>query len=782
MRNLMSGCVLGVCCLQWMPVLPPSSIWWAGLLLGVVCGGTARRLTRQRMHRLVLISLAGFLLGMSWAGLRANWRLADALPAEWQGRDIVVTGQVTGLPERLNEGGLRFVVTVEQASAPVPGLIQLSWYPARGAEQVALPDLVPGERWHWTVRLRRPHGFSNPHGFDYEAWLLGRGIRATGYVRAHPPAQRLTPAAGFGMHAVHHLRDRIRKHFASMLQDAPYAGILTALAMGDQRAIPESQWQILRNTGVAHLVSISGLHVSLVALLLGGGCAWLWRRSVRLLLWCPARIVGVSVGLLAATVYALLAGMALPTVRALVMLAVVALAWLLGRLGRPSHSLALALAVAVIWDPWCVLAAGFWLSFGAVAAILYVMGGRVQVQPAGWSQMWRNGLRVQLAISLLTMPILLMLFQAFPLISPIANALAIPVVSFLVTPLVLLAIVVPWAWPLQLAHGILALLMPWLEAMAAWPGALWQQAALPPWLGVAVAVACAWWVLPRGTPARHAAMFVVLPALLWSPARPQPGEVWLTVLDVGNGTAVHIQTAHQDVLYDLGPRYGSRSDAGERVLVPYLRAIGVRELAGVLISHEDADHSGGLASVLREVKVAQVWSDGMHPGLEEAGIAQVPCTTAAPWVWDGVEFEILPAQPAFAGQRIGNDQSCVLRVSTTGGSVLLPGDLERPGEQALLRQHGGRMQSTVVIAPHHGSGTSSSRPFVEAVAAQHVIFSVGYLNPFRHPHPTVVKRWQDTGAQLWRTDEQGAVLVTLTQAGVEVSSQRAQQRRYWHAQ
>ncbi|MDX5444559.1 MAG: DNA internalization-related competence protein ComEC/Rec2 [Zoogloeaceae bacterium] len=766
--------LLGVLALQWSPTLPERA---ALLAITILCAAAAAGCVFLfRGWRTGLALVAAFAAGFSWAGWRAEWRLADSLPMTAEARDVVVTGAIHGLPQRLDGDAWRFVMAVESADAQVPGRIQLGWYAFRGRGEV--PEVLqPGERYQLVVRVKRPHGFSNPGGFDYEAWLLERGIRATGYVREDARNRRLDGSVPGFMNAVHRVRDDLRRRFEATLADQPHTGILTALAIGDQRAITQQQWEVFRRTAVGHLVAISGLHVSLVALAVGGLAGWGWRRLPRLVVRVPARRVAALSGLAAATAYALLAGLGLPTQRALVMLAVAALAIAHGRQSEPTRVLALALLCVLLVDPWAVLSPGFWLSFGAVAVILLVACGRLVAEGA-----LRGAVRIQLAITLVLAPVLFLLFGAFSLAGPFANAFAIPLVSFVIAPLVLLAIVLPWPWLLEAAHAVTGLMMVALTRLAEQPWALWHGPRVPLLLLLCALAGAAWMLMPRGTPARAAGALAIVPLLLWSPPRPASEAFRATVLDVGQGLAVHVQTARHDVLYDTGPGYGPEADAGGRVLVPYLRAHGVMRLDAVVLSHGDSDHVGGARSVSAALPVGRWWSGG---GVDPARLGPpeaepVPCRAGDSWIFDDVRFEFIHPADGAAASRQRNERSCVLRVRSPYGSLLLPGDIGAPSERMLAARTPQLLQADVIVAPHHGSRGSSTPLLVDAVAAAHVIHSVGNLNTHRHPHPDVWSRWDVAGARNWRTDGQGAVTVSFDAQGVQVEAWRERAPRYWH--
>lgn len=783
---------VGVCLLQVQAELSPQTRALAAVaLLLALAGGVLPRFAlrggARRFAGWSALLIAAAATGFGWASLRAEWRLADALHTALEGEDLLLRGRIVDLP-RSTESALRFLFEVDPPHVGVPARLQLSWYRPRQATASAteLPHLRPGDGWLLPVRLTRPRGAANPGGlagsFDYAAWLLQKGVRATGHVRGEP--QRLEVGAPGAMQRVHRLRGQVRQRFLAVLDGAPYAGMLVALAVGDQQAIPPAQWDSFRRTGIAHLVSISGLHVALVASLAAGVAGALWRRVPPLVLRLPVRKLQAVAALVAGSGYALLAGMGIPVLRALLMLAVVALAVLGGRQAAPSRVLALALLVVLLFDPWAVLAPGFWLSFGAVGVILHVIGGRARSLSG-----WKAALRIQLAISLALVPLLVLFFQSVPLLSPLANALAIPLVSFVVTPLTLTAVLLPFDFLLHWAHALTAAMMWPIEELARIDAAFWQQAAAPTWLGVAAGLALALLILPRATPGKPAALVVLIALLGWQAPRPPSGGFRLQVLDVGQGLAVHVQTARHDLLYDAGPTFGRHGDAGERLLLPYLRTQGVRELDLQVLSHEDSDHVGGARSVLAAMPVqAIVTPAGSGAFLPASARARLQaCAAGQRWQWDEVWFEFLhPASPLGERppRRAGNEASCVLQVRAASGSALLTGDIGTTTEATLLAVHGKEaLASTVVVSAHHGSRSSSSPAFVDAVMAEAVIHSAGYRNAFGHPHPEVWARWAWAGARNWRTDGQGAVEAVFApapEAGVRLRAERERRPRYWH--
>jgi competence protein ComEC len=734
-------------------------------------------LAARRFLALPLLVAGAAALGFVWAAAFAQLRLADELPAALEGRDIELTGVVAGLPQAL-ERGVRFEFDVEQAPAGVPPHISLAWYRGRDDADDEASPRVPvraGERWRFTVRLKRPHGNLNPHGFDYEAWLFERDIRATGYVRP-ASAARIEAQVWRPGYAVEMLRESIRDRFRAALPDAPYAGILVALAIGDQHSIDPALWLSFARTGITHLMSISGLHVTMLAGLAYVLVNWLWRRSARLPLHIPAQHAAAIGGFLAAFLYCLLAGFAVPAQRTLYMLGVVALARLAAREMAASRVLLLALLLVLLLDPWAVLAAGFWLSFGAVALLFLIGSGRLG--PAHWLIEWG---RAQWAVTLGMLPALLALFQQFSLVSPLANALAIPLVSFVITPLALLG-TLPLLDPLlSLAHFFTAWLMRFVDWLAGLPLAMWQQAAPPAWAVLLALAGGVWLLLPRGFPSRWLGVLAFLPLLTVLPPRPAPGTAAITVLDVGQGLAIHVQTATHDLLFDAGPAFSADADSGNRIIAPYLRAMGVRRLDAMVISHADKDHEGGAASVLAALPVALLKTSlPFEHALSAQPVPHELCRDGDAWNWDSVRFEMLhPAAAALS--RKTNDLSCVLRVTAGGKTMLLTSDIEAVSEQALLSRHPAGLSAAVMTVPHHGSKTSSTPGFIAAVAPRDVIFPVGYRNRFGHPTEEVVARYLEGGARLHRTDADGAIGVSLAAAGIGFRHERAERRRYWHA-
>ncbi len=701
--------------------------------------------------------------------------------------------------------GTRFAFAVERVLTPravVPSELSLAWYAPvqRTFQDDEIPVVHAGERWYLTVRLKRPHGTVNPGGFDLEAWLLQQGFRATGYVHPEGFNARRDFFAGRAGDYVQRARERVRERIVKALPDAPYAGVIVALAIGDQRAVPEAQWAVFNRTGISHLVSISGLHVTVFAAFAGGIAYALVRRSVRLTARLPARKLAAVVGVIAASGYVLLAGAEVPAVRTFAMLAIAACGLWVGRPGTAGIVWLWALGGVLLWDPWATLTPGFWLSFGAVGLLLYAGVGRLRAAPAvGWRArlfaVFREGAHAQWVVTLGLAPMTLALFQQASLIAPIANAVAIPVVTLGVVPLALTGIALPFDFLFQAAHAVLALLMRFLEALAALPDATWQQHAPLPWTVAAGIVGTLLLVAPRGIPGRMWGLVWLLPLFVVRPEPPPPGAFRLTVLDVGQGLATVIETHRYTLVYDAGPRFNETTDAGGRIVAPFLRAAGLRRADGLIISHQDIDHSGGTLSLMQATPVGWFASSlpAQHPIVVRAQailgnemgneVGKVmACMAGQRWTWDGVAFTVLhPTRAEYEDATAKtNDRSCVVRVTSQYGSALLTGDLEAKSEAKLLRADPAALRADVLVVPHHGSRTSSTPAFIDAVAPKIAVFACGYRNRFGHPRPDIVARYEAASSRLVRTDYEGAVMFSFA-PGVPLSplSARDLRRRYW---
>lgn len=751
--------------------------------------------------RFGLLVLAFGMLALGLTGWRAHAFAARALDATLEGRDIAVTGTVVAMPQRF-EGGLRFRFDVDSArlagqEVRLPRRLELAWYGGALARAEAADEplaelqggpasLQAGERWQFTLRLKAPHGGLNPHGFDYELWQWERGVQAAGYVRsgrADPPPVRLGQS---GRHPVEWARGQVRDRILAQLAGSPAAGLVAALVVGDQAAIERADWDAFRATGVAHLMSISGLHITMFAWLAALWVGWCWRRSTWLCLRLPASSAALLGGIALALAYALFSGWGIPAQRTVLMLACVGGLRLLGLRWPWPLVWLLACAVVVAADPWAWLQAGFWLSFVAVGVLFASDAGAGRHAGQGLRARLWGLLREQWVITVVLSPLSLLLFGQVSLVGLLANALAIPWVTLLVTPLAMAGVLWPALW--QLAGQALAGLTWVLHGLAQFPWASLSVAQAPWWAGLAGVLGGLLWVLRLPWPLRLAGLPLLLPVLCWQVPAPAPGEFELLAPDVGQGSAVLVRTANHALLYDAGPRYSRESDAGHRVLVPLLRALAVR-LDLLVLSHRDSDHIGGAAAVLLSQPQAQVLASFDALSEETPGRALTRCQAGQRWQWDGVDFEVLhPLAGDAAGSRQSNALSCVLRIANGARSIWLVGDIEQAQEAQLVARwrtsgqgRGATAPADLLLAPHHGSKTSSSEALLQALQPRLALVQAGYRNRFGHPADPVLLRYHAQAIQVVNTTRCGAASWQSWRAD-QVQCARVQRRRYWQHQ
>lgn len=773
-------------------VLGVGALVVAGATWRVVAGGrwgSARQCTALRTMLLIGVVAAAFASAGGQAICRQAQRIASAL----EGVDLQVVAVLDAMPTVTHQG-VRLRLAVEQAqqgTQPVvlPDLLEVTWYAPRGEAVAPLPSMHAGERWRWTLRLKAPHGARNPHGWDWELWLWSQGIGATGYVRdgaASAAPQRL--AAAQGRRPVEGLRQRVRDAIVAQGAAHPLSlqreeereaiahrralGVVAALVTGDQRAIDTADWDVFRRTGVAHLVSISGLHITMFAWLAVWGMGALWRRSAWLCLHCPAPLAALWGGVLLATVYALFSGWGLPAQRTVGMLWVVALLRSGGWRWPWWAVWSLVLAAIALWDPWALCQAGFWLSFVAVGVLL--ASGSAESSTAGWRHRLPQLLREQMVVALALSPLALLFFGQVSLVGGVANLLAIPWVTLVVTPLSLLG--VAWhplweaaAWCVQaMVHG--------LEWLSAWPWASVARAQAPWWAAMAAIFGGVGLVLPVPWRWKIVALPMLWPALWWQAPRPAPGALEVLALDVGQGSAVLLRTATHSLLFDAGPAWPG-GDAGARVVQPLLQAWGER-LDQVVLSHGDLDHIGGADAVLTAQPGVPLMGSGAASVAARWDLPWQPCVAGQQWRWDGVLWQVLHPPGGTAGD--GNASSCVLRVqAANGAAVLLTGDIEAAQEGTLLRS-GQLVQADLLLAPHHGSRTSSSAAFVAAVAPHAVVVQAGYRNRFGHPAAQVLQRYAAQGIAVAATPSCGAVH-WHSHRPAQLECERQRHLHYWSA-
>ncbi|MFT0622064.1 DNA internalization-related competence protein ComEC/Rec2 [Ectopseudomonas guguanensis] len=734
----MLALALGLLTLRFLPSLPPG---W--LLLAAACAGLSLLFTR-------VYPLGFFLLGLAWACSSAQSALDDRLDPQLDGRTLWLEGRVVGLPE-VSDGVVRFLLEeAHSRRAELPKRIRVAWYGG--------PRVQGGERWRLAVNLKRPHGLVNPQSFDYEAWLLAQRIGATGTIKA---GQRLAPASGLGS-----WRDGLRQHLLAV-PAFQREGAIAALVLGDGSGLSTGDWRLLQHTGTVHLMVISGQHIALLAGFLYGLVALLAKLGAWPARW-PWLPCACALALGGALIYGVLAGFEVPVRRACVMVALVLLWRMRFRHLGAWWPLLLALIVVLLLEPLASLQPGFWLSFSAVAVLVLVFGGRLGVW--GW---WRGLTRAQWTMAIGLLPMMLILGLPVSSSGPLANLVAVPWVGMVVVPLALLGtlllpVPVVGEGLLWLAGGALHLLFELLGVIAEWLPA-WLPSDLPLWAWLLAAAGALLLLLPAGVPLRLPGLALLLPALLLPSKQLLDGRADVWVLDVGQGLAVLVRTREHALLYDAGPRFGD-FDTGERIVLPSLRALNVRHLDLMLLSHADNDHAGGALAINAGMPVRRVIS-GEPQRLADALGAEA-CESGQSWQWNEVTFRLWQWQRASSG----NQLSCVLQIEAAGERLLLTGDIDVQAERALT-QADFPLASHWLLAPHHGSRTSSSQAFIDAVEAQHVLITRSRHNAFGHPHPQVLERYRAAGVEVHDTALDGALHLRLG----EHAAARALRRepRFW---
>lgn len=775
---------LGIASVAYVPQLPSVSVIVLLLSLSLL----ALLLLRKSLLPVL------FILGFCWASIYAMTVINAILPADFETRELSVTGKVIGLPqEKISRGKpiLQFDLAVSQpvcyGGHCVSGLktLKLTSY------ETAV--ILPGQTWQLLVKLKRPHGMVNPGGFNYQTWLIQQGVSGVGYVRAHPENQLLDESHW----DIHRLRWNISAYMDARIGHLPYLPLLKALLTGDKRDIEKRHWDLFAATGTTHLVVISGLHIGLVS-----GFVYMLIRflCVVVLPRCRAECWGALGAIAAALCYALAAGLTLPTQRALIMVTVFMLTIVLRRHIAPGSGFAVALMICLLADPLAVLSSSFWLSFFAVFIIFYCATGRL-----GNGSGRGTWISIQVWVFIGLLPVLAIILGNTSFLSPFANLILVPLFSFAVVPLNLIAALVA-TMDADLAGRIWFVLDYSLAAMTAylqWLVAIGGSGVIsiperPMLVYCLAAIGVFVVLLPKGMPLKWIGAILLLPIFLYRPPQLGEGEFKFAILDVGQGLATVIQTRNYTLVYDTGAQWSDGFDMAQAAVIPYLKQAGRKRIDTLVISHGDNDHAGGLPSLITTLPVTQLYLGEPISEMEthywsasatsKVSMLQQPCMAGTRWQHDQVTFQFLHPENHSASinaddgalRHKANNQSCVLRISSGDTVVLLTGDIEKTVELALVDNHKALLAATVLVAPHHGSRTSSSWPFVKAVTPDYVIFSSGYKNQFSHPHRNIASRYHSVGSNALTTSSSGAIEFCLCDGKLSKPWQaRMAMQRYW---
>ncbi len=753
----------GIVLLQQLSQLP--ALW---LLVSVVLFVLPAWLAPYKWAKLACCFLAGFV----WAGVNAHWLTSKQLAPTDIRKDIQVVGHIASLPQ-YSETRVRFDFQIKEILTTDTHLtsqkIRLSWYNFDDA------DLNAGDKWQLTIRLKPARNFFNPGGFDYSGYLLQQGILATGYVRKNPHNRLL--ASSLSNYPLQHMRQTIREILSAQLSNHKMEPVLRGLVIGDRSGMDKQSWSMLRDTGTVHLLAISGLHIGLVA-----GLGFLlfrraWSLSTITCRWIAApRAAALFAGFMALT-YAALAGFSIPTQRALIMIFVILVSIFTQRQVKATNVLSLALLFVLLLDPFAILSAGFWLSFSAVAIIYYLL-----VTARLYQLRWYGWIRIQVLISLLLVPLLLYFFQQAPGLSPLANFVAVPIVSFIIVPLALVGVFIlpihmqAGIWLLQIAADVLAWLWDFLNWLATF-----KTIIILPIDNVLVVLTATFGLLllllPKALPGRWLAIFLFLPLLFPTMNKPHHGEAFLSVLDVGQGLSTIVQTRQHTLIFDTGPRYSANLDAAEAVIRPFLITKRITHIDTLVVSHGDNDHIGGAETLLGKYPVKRLYTS---VPAQLKNHSPISCRAGLSWQWDGVQFKFLhPANGDYAYGLNENNLSCVLSIETRHQRVLLTGDIEKQAESLLASRYSDLLKSDVLVVPHHGSKTSSTSQFIKLVQPRIAIIPVGWLNRFRLPSRTVIARYEQLADDVYTTSRDGALLLA-TGKQLDIVPYRTFNSRYWH--
>lgn len=687
-----------------------------------------------------------FLLGFTYTFWYANAILAWELPKELESKSVLVTGYISSLPE-LSENGMHFLFAIRQLQYgsyinPQHSMIKLTW-------RDALIPLKVGDKWQLVVHLKRIHGYQNPGGFDYEAWAFQNKLRANGYVITDVKNQRLRHAWFY--HPIDQLRQYLQEKIKAANISSTTSPWLNALIIGERSEMTASDWDVLRHTGTNHLIAIAGLHIGMIAGFTYVFFTWCIRRFPALLLYFPAQHIGAIAALSVGLFYSALAGFSLPTIRACMMLALFSVSSLMRVEICAWQVWSLALFLILLLNPLSVLAESFWLSFATIAFMIYGMNARIKPTTLWWK--WG---RAQWVIGMGLIPLSLLFFGQCSLISFIANMIAIPFLGFLILPLCFLSAIFLCLIPplgklgLMIADKNLSILWKILTYFSSLPMSILQFDVSHYLTFISLLLGIILFLSPAGFPSKLLSIIAISIALFYKTPAPKNGEYWLTLLDVGQGLSLVIQTQHHIVVYDAGPKYGAQFDMGESILLPYLRTLAIHKIDLLVVSHGDNDHMGGVDALVKAYPIKTI-----KTSVIEKISGSRYCMAGDKWQWDGVAFTFI--YPSVNELHLGNDSSCVLKINNGKHSVLIPGDIEKYAETKLLQTTFTELPSELLIAPHHGSKTSGKKEFIDTVHPSYVLYAIGYRNRYHFPHPSIITQYAKMASMQLNTAQAGAL-------------------------
>lgn len=762
MRSCILAFLCGVLLLQQFSFLPSSH--WIVILILIIMFIERCLIKKYYFMRYISIFISGFTWVLFYISVFNSWNL----PLDLEGKAISVTGYISSIPNTA-DNRISFLFSLEKLQTKkTHATIKLFL-------QNSNLNLRAGDKWKFTVKLKRIHGMMNPGGFDYESWAFQEGIKATGYVVDTTENQLLESHWYHGF--LNRLRQTLKDKMQAELPESNTSPWIIALALGEKQNISSENWEVLRNTGTNHLMAIAGLHIGLMSSFIFFIVSACWRRITYLMFLAPAQVAGGFAALIMGILYSALAGFSIPAERTCSMLSIVLITLMLKRIIASWYAWSIALLIVLLLNPLCVLTESFWLSFCSVGLIIYGMSARLNSNNL-W---WKLG-RIQWVIAIGLIPLSIWLFQQFSLISFVANSIAIPCVGFIIVPLTLSGCLVLifsakcGGFILLLADKLLVVLWNILTYLSHLKWADYYLMIPNTWILLAACAGMIMLLLPAGFKGKWFGIFWFLPLIFYQHPAPKSGDIWFSLLDVGQGLSAVIQTHSHVLVFDAGPKLGANYDMGESVVAPFLQSIGTKNIDMLVISHPDNDHIGGAKSLFHYFKILKTKTstpDRLLPFTSEY------CLRGQSWQWDEVTFKFL--YPTIDNLDSDNESSCVLLITNKNQkSILLTGDIEKNAEKFLIANEGKNLTANILVAPHHGSKTSAVDEFVEDIHPQYVLFPVGYRNRYHFPHASVIEKYQHINATCFRSDVSGALRFSLGESIAFPVQYRFLHQRYWN--
>lgn len=690
-----------------------------------------------------------------WFCIHYNNQVQNQWLSALENEKVIVLGKIVSIPEN-SEKNIGFLFLTEKIEYQKQNwaqkkYIKLYWRNAPENQKFAI-----GQTWQLLVNVKKPHGYQNPGSFNQRLWAIANHISGNGYIVDSVFNRMLSPASKIDLFS--NWRQKINDQINKSLNTNEQKGFIKALIIGVRDDITREQWQVFNNTGTNHLVAIAGLHIGFLSDFAFRFISFIWRLIPKAPLFLPTSYLASFFAVNCALIYSGLSGFLIPTQRASAMMLLYSSYFLFYRQPNPWRIYLQAVLILYLLDPLIILTESFWLSFASIFFIIY---GFYQRNISGHIQQW---LRLQLILGIGIIPLTILYFGKLSLVAWLANMVAVPVVGFSVIPLVFLASICS-LFPFnifcqgmlfQTAAGICHVISLYLTYLSNMPYAVWEISVHSIWPILTSVLGLILLFSPWRFPFKSIGMVGFLPLFFVSVPKPDAHEFWLTVLDVGQGLSSVIQTQNHALIFDAGPQFG-HFNAGQDIVIPFLKWAGIKKVDQLVISHSDWDHRGGAYAILKDVPVAHLYASS----LKSLGFFHHAnfCEQGQSWQWDGVDFMFI--YPLANYKLNKNNMSCVLKVCSQKNCALLPGDIEAEAEKLLVQTQADALKAKIIIVPHHGSSTSSTLPFLSFIQPDFAVFAVGYFNRYEFPKQEILNRYHQLGANTLRTDELGSIRLII---------------------